>query len=129
MAIAVQIQNVDVTGVGGVWVTGVLVATGNYTTGVGGDTVNFAAAIAQSNALAAINAGSFIESSQPPFNFDAWSMNGNISNGYFPVIGTNQTNCKFKVTSAFNTELGTGAYPASVTGDTIGFMAIFPKLL
>lgn len=126
MALAVQVQAVDATGVG-IWVTGVLVASGNYSTG--GDTVNFQAAVAQANALNAINLGPIIESSQIPYNFDAWSQSGNTANGYFAIIGTTQANCKLKVITAFNTELSAGAYPGSVTGDNIAFMAIFPKLL
>lgn len=126
MAIKVSINNVIAIkgGQGALLVTGNLVPSGNYVSG--GDTVDFTGAV-QDPALVG-GAGPFIDSSLPVENLDIWSAGGNIANGYFPIIGTKQNNCKFKITSAFNTELSAGAYPAAITGDTINFMAVFGNL-
>lgn len=54
-----------------------------------------------------------------------WGANGY---GYGYVPGANLTNGKIKVTTASNTELAAGAYPAGVTGDTIMFEIVLQKL-
>src|SRR6267142_1100828 len=122
MAVKVSIQNVSkiVGGQGAFFVTGVLVLTGNYVTG--GDTIDFTAAVADPALVG--GAGAFLECSLPLQQLDIWSQSGNIANTYFPVIGTTQKNCKVKIVSAFNTELGAGAYPAAILADNIAFAAI-----
>lgn len=101
-----------------------LTPSGNYTTGVGGDTVDFSK-IVQDPAF--LGMALYIDSSQPPQNFDVWDSGGNLANGVFPVQGTTFNNSKVKFTSAFNTELGSGAYPAAITGSKLQGQALFPK--
>src|SRR6266576_830960 len=128
MAVKVSVQNVLAIrgGQGAFLVSGVLVLTGNYVSG--GDAVDFTAAVADPALVG--GAGPFIDSSLAVENFDVWSQGGNITNPYFAVIGTTQKNCKLKVVTAFNTELGNGvAYSAAILSDNIGFMAIFSNLL
>ncbi len=127
MAVKVSVQNVLAIrgGQGAFLVSGVLILTGNYPTG--GDTVDFTAGVADPALVG--GAGPFIDSSLAVENFDAWSQGGNLANGFFPVVGTTQKNCKLKIVSAFNTELNAGAYPAALLADNIAFMAIFSNLL
>lgn len=82
-----------------------------YVTAVGGDTVDFTKATQDP---AFVGPAAVIPSSLAPVSFDVWDVSGNLANGYFPVLGSLQTNCKLKITSAFNTELGSGAYPATI---------------
>ena len=123
MAIVVSIQNVDALD-NMVQVTGKLILSGSYVTG--GDTVNFATAV-QDPLFTGLQPN--IPSSQPPFNFDAWSQGGNLLNSFAAVIGTAQTNCKLKISAAstFGTEFSAGAYSAALLADDVAFMAIFPK--
>jgi hypothetical protein len=108
-----------------VW--GKIVASGNYTTAVGGDTTDFTKMTQDPSFSGPAVA---IDSSQPPIQFDAWSEAGLITYQYAANIGSGQNNCQVKVgaNATFGTELGTGAYPAAVTGDTIAFYAAFKKL-
>lgn len=124
MAVAVLIKNVNAQNQNCIVVTGKLVCSGSYVTG--GDTVDFTKAIADPTFIGMVPA---IESSLAGFAFDAWSAGGNIANGYFPIEGNAQNNCKLKITSAFNTELAAGAYPGAITGDTIDFQIAFFKLI
>ena len=127
MAIKVSIQNVLRVGggQGALFVSGLLIPSGNYSTG--GDTVDFTQAVADPALVG--GAGPFLDSSLGVENFDAWSMAGNLVQGYIPVLGTKQNNCKLMVVTDFGVQLAAGAYPAGVTGDTIGFNAILGNLI
>ncbi len=54
-----------------------------------------------------------------------WGING-YGYGYYP--GADLTAGKVKVTTASNTEHTTAAYAAGVSGDTINFEVVLPKL-
>jgi len=102
-----------------------LIPSGNYTTAVGGDTLDFTTAVPDPAFVGMLAA---IESFGPALSLDVWDAGGNLANGIFPVIGTALNNNKVKFTSAFNTELGSGAYPGSITGSKLQGEAIFNKL-
>jgi len=89
-----------------VFVVGTIVASGSYATG--GDTINFTSL--------------GIPSSQGAFWVKFNSLNGY---GYTFAPGTTQANGKVRINTASNTELGAGAYPAGITGDTIVYFALF----
>ncbi len=88
-----------------------LVISGTYVTGVGGDTIDFTKAVQDALFQGLV---AYIDSSLPLISLDIWDVSGNIADTYFPVLGTAQNNCKLKICSAFNTELGSGAYPATI---------------
>jgi len=116
------IQNIDALD-NDVVVSGYLIASGSYTTG--GDTANLGAAVPAPGVVLATAA---IPSSGPMFCPDAWSITGNLTNGYFAIPGTG-LNLKVKMSASIGgSELAAGAYPASVTGDTIAFNVQFNKL-
>jgi len=119
MALQVQITSIKAVGQQ-LRVAFNLVASGNYVSG--GDTIDFTKAIKDPSFIGGPDT---IETSQGACQIDIWSQGGNIANGYFPILGSALNNCKFKVTSAFNTELAAGAYPGAVTGDKICGEAIF----
>ncbi len=123
--IQVKINNVDASGNGDVVVEGILVASGNYVSG--GDTVDFTGAVKgpQFSGLS-----KEIPASGAPKQLWVASQAGNINFQYAPNLGSAQNNCKLVVSASntFGTELSAGAYPAGVTGDTIGFRATFSKL-
>lgn len=125
MPIQVQINNIDASPNGDVFVEGLLVASGNYTTG--GDTVDFTQAVKGANFSGIADA---IPSAQPPKQFSAGSQAGLLGYQYAPVVGSAQNNCLIKVgaLNTFGTELAQGAYPAAVKGDAIAFQATFAKL-
>lgn len=105
-----------------------VVASGNYATG--GDTLDFTKATVDPTATSGkVAAGVPVQSDMGPIELDVWDAGGNIANGVFPVIGSTQANNKVKFTSAFNTELAAGAYPASITGSKLQGEAIFPKFI
>lgn len=107
-----------------------LIPSGNYTTAVGGDTVDFTKATVDPTATSGkVAAAVPIQSDQGPVEFDVWDSGGNLANGVFPAMGTAQNNNKLKFTSAFNTELGTGAYPAAILASKLQGEAIFPKFI
>ena len=124
----VQIQVIRAVGpIVEVW--GKLVASGNYTNGVGGDTVNFLAAVPDpSFSGPAVDIGA----SQAPIQMDAWSQGGQNTYLYTANLanatGPSNPQVKVSASAALNSELATGAYPATVTGDDIAFYAAFKKL-
>jgi len=119
MAIAIAVQNVDATGIV-VWVTGTLSFSGNYATG--GDTLDFTTLVEQIG-----SAGQVTASAVPPQQVVAESQNGNA--GYYvPVQGSALNNWKLKCFLPGGTEVGAGAYPASVTSDIVTFQAQFKRL-
>jgi hypothetical protein len=123
MALAISITSIMATGAQ-LRVAFNITASGTYTTAVGGDTLNFTTAT-QDAAYQGMVAQ--IESGAAPVSLDIWDAGGNLANGLFPVLGTTQANCKLKFTSAFNTELGTGAYPGAITGTKLQGEAVFVK--
>lgn len=114
MALAMTIQDVTVDQKE-VYVRGLLTASGSYSTG--GDTLDFTAS----------GVADKIASSQPPVQ--VW-VGGTTGDSYGWVAGTTLANGKVKITTASNTEVVAGAYPARITGDTnLQFEAVFKKLL
>lgn len=110
-----------------VW--GRLAASGNYTNGVGGDTVNFnTATLDPSFSGPAVE----IAASQAPVQFDVGSQGGQNQYVYTANLAnaTSPANAQVKVSASatLNSELATGAYPAAITGDNIAFYAAFKKL-
>jgi hypothetical protein len=89
-------------------VVGSIVASSTYATG--GDALSFASL--------------GIKSSQAPFWVKFNSLNG-YSYVYSPNATPTQANGLMRVNTTANTELTAAAYPAGVTGDTIGFYALF----
>lgn len=102
-----------------------LTPSGSYATG--GDTVDFTKATQDVAFLGMVP--NFIPTDQALVNFDVWDSSGNLANGVFPVMGTTLANNKVKFTSAFNTELSAGAYPAAITGAKLQGEAVFNKYL
>lgn len=100
-----------------VHVTGTVAASGNYTTG--GDTLD-------------LSEFSLVASTQPPIQGTAW-MDGLAGYDYVFAPGPAMNNGKVKIfqqgssAGAFP-ELAAGAYPSAITGDTLTFYGIFPKL-
>ena len=112
MALAITINDVDANAAN-VYVFGTLSASGSYSTG--GDTLDFTTVAAQIPASAA--------------PVQVW-VGGTTGDAYSWVKGTAINNQKVKINTASNTELGSGAYPARITGDTgIQFEAVFNKLI
>ena len=102
-----------------------IMPSGNYV--VGGDTLDFTKTTQDA---AFVGQAAMIPTSQPPVNLQVADCGGNITNGFVPVLGTTQANCKLKVTTAFNTELTAIPYvaPMTTTGKLQG-TAVFQKLL
>lgn len=100
-------------------VAGTVTASGSYSTG--GDTLDL-------SVLGPLG----LPSSKPPIQGTAW-MDGLAGYDYVFTPGSAQNNGKVKIfqnaagAGAF-TELAAGAYPGAITGDTITFYGIFPKL-
>jgi hypothetical protein len=119
MAITINVQNVDATGVA-VWVTGTVSFSGSYTTG--GDTLDWTTAIPQVG-----QSGAATPSDSAPLQAIFKSQNGN-ADYYVPVQGSAPNNWKVKCFQAGGTELSAGAYPGSITGDIVAFQAQFNKM-
>lgn len=98
-------------------VSGTIAASGNYSTG--GDTLD-------------LSQFPIVATAQPPLPGTGW-INGLAGYDYVFVTGTALNASKIKVfqqgtsAGAFP-ELAAGAYPSAITGDTITFYGIFPKL-
>lgn len=129
MSIQVSIQSIDATGPD-VVVKGKLIPSGNYVGsgfngGAGGDVVDFTKAVLDPLLQGVADR---IPSSKAPYQFVVWSQGGVLGQSYGSQIGSGQNNCKFVLGSTtFNTEQSSGAYPAAVLADNIGFEAVFPK--
>lgn len=119
MALAITITSVQESQ-GTLTVLGYIKASGNYATG--GDTLNFATATADPK-FSGISP--VIPAASAPRQLWIERMAGNITDIYFPILGSGITNCLMKIATAFGTELAAGAYPGGVTGDVIGFEAEF----
>ena len=114
MALAITITDVDAGG-HNLCVFGTLTASGSYSTG--GDTLDFTTVAGQLGASLA--------------PLQVW-VGGSTGDAYAFLRAASPTlaNGKVKIDTASDTELGSGAYPARITGDTnIQFQAIFHKLL
>lgn len=119
MAITINVQNVDASGVV-VWVTGTLIFSGNYVTG--GDTLDWTTAIPQVG-----QSGAATPSVSAPQQVMFDSQNGNAAY-YVAVQGNAPNNWKVKCFQGGGTEVSAGAYPASVTSDIVVFQAQFKRL-
>lgn len=122
MAVTITLtsNNVDASASNFVYAIATLSFSGSYPTG--GDTLDFS------------TVASFVPSDLPPVNVIADSNGGTgtfgFGGGYFQVIaGTALNNWKIKFINAGGTELAAGAYPASVTGDSIFLNIAYRKLL
>lgn len=96
--------------------------TGNYTTGVGGDTVDFTSAVI--DALFQGIGTTQIPSDLVPISFDVWDMSGNLATLLVVTLGTTQKNNKVQICTGVNTELGSGAYPSPMS---LAGIAVFHK--
>lgn len=129
MAISVSIQNIECSG-DVVFVSGKLIPSGNYVSGgaaggSGGDVVNWNNAVLDPLFSGIATA---IPSSKPPTNFEAYSQAGLLAYLYGTQLGTTLANSKLIVqTISTQAELASGAYPAAILADVIGFTAIFNK--
>lgn len=129
MPSVVSITGIDTLGAL-LWVIFNVTTSGNYTTAVGGDVLNFTSSganpVVQDPAYIGMLAA--VESSQL-LQLDVWSQGGNLINQYVPnVVSTSPASGgKYKIgaNSSFGTELGTGAYPA----DKIAGCAVFTRML
>jgi len=114
MALAINITSID-SGKNALYIFGTLTASGSYTGG--GDTLDFTTVANQ------------IAASLAPLQ--VW-VGGTTGDNYSFVRAASPTlaNGKIKINTASNTELGAGAYPARITGDTnIQIEAVFSKLI
>ncbi len=112
MALAITINDVDAVAAN-IYIFGTLTASGSYSTG--GDTLDFTTVASQ------------ISASQVPVQI--W-IGGSTGDGYAWIKGAALNNQKVKINTTSNTELGSGAYPARITGDaSIQFEAVFNKLI
>src|SRR5882672_4230687 len=115
MAITISLSplNVDSSANNFVYAIGTLTFSGNYVTG--GDTLEFTTVADKLPSTQIIQA--FAE-----------SQNGN-SGYYVAVAGAALNNWKLKAYSGGGTEITAGAYPASVTTDTVQLAITARKLL
>jgi hypothetical protein len=128
MAIAIQINNIDGSANGDIFVEGTLVPSGNYATN--GDVVDFTgvnSVISLGSAFSGV--AKDITSS---YLKQLWvgSMGGNLVRQYVPVLSaTGALSVKLKISGSatFGTEQSAGAYPGDITSDTIAFQATFKK--
>jgi hypothetical protein len=97
-----------------------LVFSGSYTTGIGGgDTIDWTNGGVNS---AVPSAQSFQTIGPIRTDVDDDGPSTGVlaaGGGYIIIPGTNLTNWKIKIFATAGTELGTGAYPSSVTSDTV----------
>lgn len=116
MSVAVNVTNVE-SGQGVVRVFGTLTPSGNYV--ANGDAVDFTKAT-----------GLSIPSQSAPISFRVEGAAAYVYKGVKGAINA----CKFVVQetgaalSGALADLAAAAYPAGITGDTITFEAVFPKL-
>jgi hypothetical protein len=119
MPIAITILQIQ-EGTDGVEVFGSLAFSGAYPTG--GDIIDWTTV----TGVQTSNGRIFTPSALPVI----MQIDGTTGDQYGWILGTALNNGKIKINTASNTELGAGAYPARITGDTnVYFDAAFPKLL
>lgn len=116
MAIAISLlsNNVDSSASNFVYAIATLTFTGNYPTG--GDTLDFTAVADKLPSTSVVQA--FAE-----------SQAGNGLNFYVAVAGTSLNNWKLKSFIPAGTEITSGAYPGTVTGDVVQLTITARKLL
>lgn len=120
MAIAININKVMDEG-DEIMLSGTLGVSGNYVNGVG-DVLNFANQIG----FQSRNGRIFVaDGNANPDNVSINPVQGYVLEFQ---LGTNLSNGVVRVFTASGAELGSGAYPAAITGDAnIFFTAYFPK--
>jgi hypothetical protein len=130
MSIQVSIQTIEATA-DAVFVTGKLIPSGNYVTGginggAGGDVIDFTKAVLDPLFSGIATA---IPSSKAPTQLFAESQGGVLGYQYQTIIGSAQNNNKLVISAlaTFGSELASGAYPAVILADNIGFSAVFQK--
>lgn len=95
-----------------------LVPSGSYTSG--GDAISLPGAAAATNFEGQVAS---IPTTQAPLTLAVWNEDADIK--YLPIVDLANLKCLF--ISAFNTELGAGAYPAEIT--KLGGRATYNKFL
>lgn len=122
MAVTITLtsNNVDASANNFIYAIATLSFSGSYS--LGGDTLDFS------------TVASVVPSDLPPINVIADSNGGSgtfgFSGGYFQVVaGTALNNWKIKFIQAGGAELGAGAYPSTVTTDSIFLNITYRKLL
>ena len=131
MSVAIQIDNIDGSANGDIFVEGELVLSGGYVSG--GDTVDFTGV----NSTVSVGPNFSGVTSQITSSFlkQFWigSKAGLLSYQYLGIVptGNSPSGAKFKIgaSATFGTELSAGAYAAGLTGDVIQFQATFKKNL
>lgn len=122
MAVQINVTQIQ-EGLDEITVVGTLTFSGNYVNGTG-DTINFNAlqGVGSKNGRVFAVAGD----SQP----DYASINNVQGYNLEPQLGTNLSNGVVRVFTASGVELGSGGYPAAITGDAnIFFCYCFQKLV
>lgn len=95
---------------------GTLTASGSYVTG--GDTLSF------------LDGSGIIKTSKFGGSVSMCQIYGTTGDQYSYIPGTDPSNGKVKINTASNSELGAGAYPARITGDTnIVFEVVVPQFV
>jgi hypothetical protein len=123
MPLAISITSIEASG-NALRVGFNVTPSGNYTTGIGGDTLNFTTAT-QDPVFEGPAAS--IPSSLAPIELNVWSQSGQTTYEYRPVVGATPATCAMLVLTAYNTEHGTGAYEAAILADSIHGTAVFKK--
>ena len=135
MPLQVSLQTVDALGAE-IYVSFNLTPSGSYTTGIGGDPMNFTA----SGTLPVIQDAAYIGLvaaviTSALLQVDAWSQGGNLKRQYVankkstsPATGANLV---LSASSTFGTEQTTATYASltDVTADVLTGFAIFTKML
>ena len=129
MSVAIQINNIDGSANGELFVEGILVPSGSYVTG--GDSVDFTGV--SSTITKGTGFSGIADSITSQFLKQFWvgSSAGLLTYQYAGIVpaSNSPSGAKLKcgASATFGTELSAGAYPAGITGDTIQFQATFKK--
>ena len=119
MPLLASIQGIDPTG-DKIEVWGKIIPSGNYTTNVGGDTLNLTRQIVNGVAAAVLDpnfsgVAETVFAQAAPVSFDVWSQGGNLLRQYVANLAnaTSPANLQVKISASatFGSEQGTGAYP------------------
>jgi hypothetical protein len=126
MPVAIQINNIDGSANGDIFVEGTLSFSGNYPTG--GDAVDFSGV----NSVITLGSAFTGAASQITSSFlkQLWfgSQAGNLLRQYVAnALSGLSAKIKISASSTFGTELSAGAYPGDVTADVVAFQATFKK--
>lgn len=129
MPLQVQVNNIDASANGDIFVEGILVPSGSYP-GSAGDTIDFTQAVKGANFSGIADLP--LPTSQPPKQLWVGSQTGNLVRQYAAIVGSALNNSKFVLgSSSFGSAQGNATYASltDVAADTIGFQATFKKLL